>query len=95
MATVTILTHYNENYGSHDWDGTGTCPQQWKRKGKHSFIVELDSDLIIYARNLDEICRNFCISQSSEYQEFNYQGHDVAFVPPTLVDADYFIKNLE
>ena len=28
-----IETQTQENYGAHDWDGTGVCPQYWKFKG--------------------------------------------------------------
>jgi hypothetical protein len=28
-----IDTQNKENYGAHDWDGKGECPQRWKFKG--------------------------------------------------------------
>jgi hypothetical protein len=28
-----------ENYGAHDWDGEGNCPQYWKNKGGEVFHV--------------------------------------------------------
>jgi hypothetical protein len=28
-----IDTQYKENYGAHDWNGEGECPQRWKFKG--------------------------------------------------------------
>ena len=34
-----IWTQDAENYGAHDWDGTGECPQYWKFKGGVDFIV--------------------------------------------------------
>ena len=34
-----------ENYGAHDWDGEGECPQYWKMKGGEDyFILNVDSD---------------------------------------------------
>lgn len=30
---------YRENYGSHDWDGVGECPQYWKCKGDDRVLV--------------------------------------------------------
>jgi len=30
---------YSENYGSHDWDGEGQCPQHWKYKGSSEVKV--------------------------------------------------------
>ena len=37
---LVIQTQYMENYGAHDWDGTGECPQYWKSKGGSSFKVK-------------------------------------------------------
>jgi len=37
---LVINTQYKENYGSHDWDGEGECPQYWKFKGGDTFVVE-------------------------------------------------------
>ena len=33
MVMLVIRTQIHENYGAHDWDGTGECPQYWKAKG--------------------------------------------------------------
>ena len=33
MMNVLVMTQIRENYGAHDWDGTGECPQMWKCKG--------------------------------------------------------------
>jgi hypothetical protein len=38
---ILISTQYRENYGAHDWDGKGECPQYWKFKGGDEFIVEV------------------------------------------------------
>jgi hypothetical protein len=37
---LVIYTQYQENYGAHDWDGEGACPQYWKMKGGSTFVVE-------------------------------------------------------
>ncbi len=36
---VVITTQYMENYGAHDWDGEGSCPQYWKCKGGSTYVV--------------------------------------------------------
>lgn len=36
---VVIYTQVRENYGAHDWDGQGECPQYWKMKGGNTFII--------------------------------------------------------
>lgn len=36
-----IVTQYMENYGAHDWDGEGECPQHWKMKGGEDYFYPL------------------------------------------------------
>ena len=36
-----INTQYMENYGAHDWDGQGECPQRWKFKGGEDYFYQL------------------------------------------------------
>ena len=36
-----IQTQHMENYGAHDWDGEGECPQRWKPKGGSTYIVDM------------------------------------------------------
>jgi len=36
---LVIATQHYENYGAHDWDGEGECPQRWKAKGGECFQV--------------------------------------------------------
>jgi hypothetical protein len=36
-----ITTQYMENYGAHDWDGQGECPQRWKFKGGEDYFYAL------------------------------------------------------
>ena len=36
---IVIQTQFRENYGAHDWDGKGECPQYWKNKGGEVYVV--------------------------------------------------------
>ena len=38
---LLITTQIQENYGAHDWDGTGACPQYWKFKGGNDYTYAL------------------------------------------------------
>jgi len=37
---LLITTQVYENYGAHDWDGEGECPQYWKAKGGNDYVVK-------------------------------------------------------
>ena len=39
-----ITTQYMENYGAHDWDGEGACPQRWKFKGGEDYFYQLGNE---------------------------------------------------
>jgi hypothetical protein len=53
---LVIQTQYKENYGAHDWDGKGECPQYWKFKGGETFVVRNvdNKDLVPALRGLIE-----------------------------------------
>ena len=38
-----IVTQIEENYGAHDWNREGQCPQRWKMKGGGDYMVKIDS----------------------------------------------------
>jgi hypothetical protein len=40
MAKLLITTQTQENYGAHDWDGEGACPQYWKFKGGSDYVIK-------------------------------------------------------
>ena len=40
MSKLLITTQVYENYGAHDWDGEGACPQYWKAKGGNDYVVK-------------------------------------------------------
>ena len=37
---LLITTQVYENYGAHDWDGEGACPQYWKAKGGCDYVIK-------------------------------------------------------
>lgn len=39
MSKLLITTQVYENYGAHDWEGVGECPQYWKAKGGEDYVV--------------------------------------------------------
>jgi hypothetical protein len=50
---LVIQTQFKENYGAHDWDGTGECPQYWKFKGGSTFVMAgttTEQDALMIAR---------------------------------------------
>lgn len=64
---LVIYTQFRENYGAHDWDGKGECPQYWKSKGGDIYIVDVNlqeaQDEAFY-----EGVRK-CIEHSSDYSK--------------------------
>lgn len=76
-----------ENYGAHDWDGEGTCPQYWKYKGGVTLAIPLTGaeltgrDANYAARCLDELRKAQFLENDGVYFKTYYVGHEV-------VDAD-------
>ena len=42
---LLITTQTQENYGAHDWDGEGECPQYWKMKGGNDYVIKKFKDI--------------------------------------------------
>jgi len=75
---LLITTQTQENYGAHDWDGEGACPQYWKFKGGQDYKYALGSTL----RNADtiqEIVEYFRprIEEDNEYYRNHIIGYEV------------------
>ena len=56
---LVIRTQYMENYGAHDWDGKGECPQYWKAKGGSEYKIinvpaNIDHDSVIDMANVEQ-----------------------------------------
>ena len=81
---LVIQTQFCENYGAHDWDGKGECPQYWKFKGGDTYVVEVNlqeaQDKSFYARVAK------CIEHSSNYSEEYIIGE-------TLVDDIDYVES--
>lgn len=78
MAMIVISTQYMENYGAHDWDGEGACPQYWKMKGGSEYKilnVDLNADLdrVVKAAGVEtdnDYCREYIMGWSVEADDY-------------------------
>ena len=85
---LLITTQIQENYGAHDWDGTGTCPQYWKFKGGNDYKYDLGSTLR-NAQSLAELVNHFRgqIEEDNDYYRNHIIGYEVV--------ADDFLTEFE
>jgi hypothetical protein len=72
---IAIDTQYRENYGAHDWDGEGECPQYWKSKGGSTYKI-LGVPLNIDYQAVVDMVRDD-IEHRSEYSEQYIVGWSV------------------
>jgi len=91
---VVIHTQFRENYGAHDWDGKGECPQYWKFKGGSTYVVEASLEQAMSGQFFTDVAK--CIEYSSDYSEEYIIGEslvdDIDFDASTVVeDWDTFI----
>ncbi len=73
IMKIVIQTQFRENYGAHDWDGTGECPQYWKSKGGSTYFVDCTlaeaqdasywSELSMLINQSDDYSAEYIISQ--------------------------------
>jgi len=77
---LVIDTQFMENYGAHDWDGEGVCPQRWKFKGGSSYKVvgvpkgfDLDQAVGIVSSEIvkdNDYCRELIIGYRLEANDW-------------------------
>jgi len=88
---LSICTQIRENYGAHDWDGEGSCPQYWKFKGGNIFVVEdvsLDEMLDTTANAAGLTGAHILVSRLQEYlEEFN-DHYEEYIIDWSLLDND-------
>ena len=75
---LLISTQIQENYGAHDWDGEGSCPQRWKFKSGQDYKYDLGSA----SRNADaliELVEHFRpeIEEDNDYYRNHIVGYEV------------------
>lgn len=71
---LVITTQIRENYGAHDWDGVGPCPQYWKNKGGEVYVIE----------NLSSAAVNKITSGGIPHLKSLIETHNVGFEESVL-----------
>jgi hypothetical protein len=74
-----IVTQIHENYGAHDWDGEGTCPEYWKAKGCGEYYIKDMTE--------DSIVETMLVNRSKLEQDTNYFRESI--IDFALVPDDY------
>ena len=72
-TVIIVTTQVYENYGAHDWDGVGSCPQYWKPKGGSTFVVRGTSNTTV-ARFAVEMRHGI---DNESFREFVIGVHEV------------------
>ena len=84
---LVIHTQFKENYGAHDWDGKGECPQYWKFKGGSTYVVEASLEQAMSGQFFTDVAK--CIEYRNDYSEEYIVGEnlvdDIDFDPTKVV----------
>ena len=84
---LVIHTQFKENYGAHDWDGKGECPQYWKFKGGSTYVVEASLNQAMSGSFFTDVAK--CIEYKNDYSEEYIVGEnlvdDIDFDPTKVV----------
>ena len=90
MSINTVLVHaqYEENYAHYEGGF------HWKKKGGHTFQIEMDADLIMYS-NPGEVFSKMLDSHCNNLERYTYVGYDIQFHKPTVLGTqeDYIAAN--
>ena len=89
---VLISTQYVENYGAHDWDGVGECPQYWKSKGGSEYFLPLSGfnpDHEFADKRLEMIVDSASVREQVEWTNNMSRSYIIGY---ELVQDDYMTE---
>tara|TARA_R110000803_G_scaffold210795_1_gene283782 strand:+ start:4898 stop:5182 length:285 start_codon:yes stop_codon:yes gene_type:complete len=86
--TILVHTQLEENYGHYEGNF------YWKKKGGHTFQIEMDADLLMYS-DTAEIFGKMLESQSNDMERFTYLEYEIQWQVPTVLGTqeDYIKTN--
>ncbi len=79
-----INCQYYQNYSDTD-------TPYWKPKGGHEFVIEVESD-VMYSNKLEEHLTKMVEDETTEYEKFEYRGHELKFSEPTELNPNKLMK---
>lgn len=83
---LVIRTQYRENYGAHDWDGKGACPQYWKNKGGETYVLDVSMEQALDSEFYAAVEK--CIEFSNDY------ASETVYTETLLDDVDFDPANI-
>lgn len=86
MMKIMLHTQCHENYGAHDWDGKGQCPQYWKAKGGSD--IELDVELSWNEAADTALVKSLVEKASAKINKKNHYFEEYV-IDWELIDKDY------
>ena len=85
---ILIHTQYEENYGFNEGNFA------WKKKGGHTFQIEMDADLMMYS-DPAEVFSKMLEKHCNDLERFTYVDHEIQFHVPSVLgtQSDYIAAN--
>ena len=80
-STIIITATYYENYNVNS-KGFGEVPY-WKRKGNHEFSIVMNSDLVFYCDDVDQIFTEMVSKHNTIAEKFEYVDYKIQHQQPT------------
>jgi len=86
---IVIETQIMENYGAHDWDGEGECPQYWKAKGGETYVIT--GVTVAQAQDPDfwAAAEAQCVESNESWQEYIIGSELIDDIDPIPGDAEW------
>ena len=85
---ILVHTQLEENYGFNEGNF------HWKKKGGHTFQIEMDADLLMHSDHA-RIFSKMLESHSNDLERFTYVDYEIQWQEPSLLgtQADYISAN--
>lgn len=85
-SKLVVSCQYYENYNVGP-EGFGETPH-WKPKGGHEFVIEVDSDVLLYSNKLEQHLTKLVEAQSTIAEKFEYRDHELKWSEPSVLSTE-------
>ena len=90
LNKILVHTQYYENYAHYEGG------EHWKKKGGHTFMIEMDADLLLYT-DPAEVFSKMVEATSNDVARYKYIDYEIVWQEPMVLgtQADYIKINSE
>lgn len=89
-SNVIVKAQYFENYnvGPEGFNAYGDKQPHWKPKGGFEFQIQMDTDILFYCDEVEQIFQKMLDKHESEAERFEFHSYEIQWQEPTQLGTE-------